>query len=285
MESVVYWIRLKTSVCIKTDGYVGVTNKYTKRIKEHFRNDGTCHHLYNAIAKYGVDNITHSVIFRGSREGCLQIEEYFRPKANIGWNILNGGGCSSGSNHPSYGKWVMTDKRKHHYETYQYKGPKHSEETKDYLRKINLGKKLSPETRLSISKALTGKKATPETCSKRSQSLKGHVCTEDTRAKISKANKGKKLTDAHKELLSKAHTGKSTGLSHASAIPVNVYEYKTNKLVAEKVCAAEYARQNGLSASCLSRTLTGDRQKPGSRSNIVQHKNLYITKWEDKDES
>lgn len=52
-------------------------------------------------------------------------------------------------------------------------GFKHSEETKEKIRKFNLGKKLSKETKRKLSKVFTGRRCSIETRRKLSESMKG----------------------------------------------------------------------------------------------------------------
>jgi hypothetical protein len=121
----VYWIHLP-GANIKTDGYVGITNNIKQRWAKHKCLVSGSHHLKNAILKYNSDLIWE-VIFTGSEEGCTQLEEYFRPEPDIGWNIRSGG---------------------------KYYNP--SEETKEKLRQANLGKKYSEETKAKHRKRWTG---------------------------------------------------------------------------------------------------------------------------------
>lgn len=89
----VYWIHLEEHDNIKVDGYVGVTKgTIEKRLREHnfhAKNNGE-YPIYRAIRKYG-DKLIVDTIFNGNYEGCLHIEEYLRPKSDIGWNLRVGG--------------------------------------------------------------------------------------------------------------------------------------------------------------------------------------------------
>jgi predicted GIY-YIG superfamily endonuclease len=131
----VYWIHLPNSN-IKTDGYVGITNNTKKRWKDHNHQTNACLHLARAIQKYG-DSLIWEEIFTGSEEGCAQLEEYFRPEPNIGWNIKSGG-----------------------------KYYKHSEATKEKIGQASkgrgYGKKLSDEHKQKIGEAHKGKRLSDE---------------------------------------------------------------------------------------------------------------------------
>jgi hypothetical protein len=50
--------------------------------------------LYNAIRKYGWDNLVKEVILVSNENYCLEIEKKLRPVPRIGWNIAIGGEVS-----------------------------------------------------------------------------------------------------------------------------------------------------------------------------------------------
>lgn len=88
-------------------------------------------HFYNAILKYGWDNIRHEILFTNltKEEACQkEIELIARYKSN---------NPEFGYNHSTGGELSRTGCRGHHL----------SEETKEKLRQANLGKKASEETR------------------------------------------------------------------------------------------------------------------------------------------
>jgi len=87
-----YWIHLPEHTDINTQGYVGITNNIQERFRIH-RNSYTdnCKCISRAIKKYG-NSLVYDVIFTGPYEGCLQLENYFRPALNTGWNIAIGDG-------------------------------------------------------------------------------------------------------------------------------------------------------------------------------------------------
>ena len=86
----VYWIHKSITDNIKTSGYVGITKDVKKRFREHKSTNHNCAVLKNAINKYG-DSLIYEVVWEGSYEGAKVLEEYFRPAAQIGWNIRQGG--------------------------------------------------------------------------------------------------------------------------------------------------------------------------------------------------
>ena len=90
----VYWIHLPEHTNIKVNGYVGVATNYKTRWNSHKHAAKTGNsknpHLSNAINKYK-NELIYEVVFNGPMQGCYEIEEYFRPANDIGWNIKPGG--------------------------------------------------------------------------------------------------------------------------------------------------------------------------------------------------
>lgn len=89
----VYWYHLDTHTDPITQGYIGVTNWPTRRHYQHSIGSGKgSRHLYSALKKYG-DRVQKSyLMITYDREEALLEELFFRPVANIGWNICAGGG-------------------------------------------------------------------------------------------------------------------------------------------------------------------------------------------------
>ena len=148
----VYWIRLPEHTDNRTEGYIGVYKgqDVKHRWSRHKRDAalGSEYIVHKAIRKY--DNLVYEVLFSGPYEGCLQLEEYWRPNMHIGWNIHSGGrSCSP-----------MQD-RKH-----------------------------TSESKAKMSRSWTGKKRSVESRLKQSDTLKGHSTSESTKKKISAAQKG-----------------------------------------------------------------------------------------------
>lgn len=71
-------------------GYIGVTDNFEARMDRHFAGYSGAPVLARAVKKYG--ELSCAVIFSGSREEMLCVEEYYRPFPGIGWNIVAGGG-------------------------------------------------------------------------------------------------------------------------------------------------------------------------------------------------
>ena len=180
MTSCVYWIRCADHTDLMTQGYVGVSGRFNRRMWEHFHSNQNPH-LQRAIQKYGWDNLVKSQILIADEGYCLDIERKMRPSEKIGWNLVCGGGKPPITRHNQ--------------------GKKLSVETK---KKISEKIKLSMQDplRLQINKLARLGKPSPR---------KGCTLTEETRNKISAANKGQVshrkgiiLTDAAKSLIRKS---------------------------------------------------------------------------------
>lgn len=92
--------------------YIGITNNYKRRLKEHKRSinkkDRFEYPLYKAIKKYGWDNIEWSIIAKcDSLEEAKEMEIYFIDKYDLynkkGYNISKGG------DYPSEKCYIYTD--------------------------------------------------------------------------------------------------------------------------------------------------------------------------------
>jgi hypothetical protein len=131
-----------------------------------------------------------------------------------------------------------------------------SEERKKYLSEINKGKKLS----------------------------------EETRRKVSLAGIGRKQTDHCKTVMRSVHVGSKRSeeskikMSLAKGPLINIYDYTTNELIAEKVVTSIWCRENNYNAYLLRLTLKRDLNKPhygGKKSkheyNLHHYRNMYAT--------
>ncbi|MEQ1706122.1 MAG: NUMOD3 domain-containing DNA-binding protein, partial [Rickettsiales bacterium] len=156
----------------KGKGYVGITNNYDRRCKQHQNKNG-CRLFYRAVKKYGWDNFTHEILENGltlseaNTFERLHIEQY-KTLAPNGYNLMTGGDVST-----------------------------HCEETRAKLSEANKGKVYSQETIAKMKESGRRKVITPEHRMKLNQSLWGRVHSNETRGKISNANKGKRLGENH----------------------------------------------------------------------------------------
>jgi group I intron endonuclease len=183
IKSGVYQIRN----IINNKFYIGSTIYFNNRKSDHFRKLNTNKHdnphLQRAWDKYGEENFEFNILeYVEDKEKLIEREQYWLDKTQcynpeIGYNIRKVAESNLGL--------------------------KHTDETKEYLRKINMGNTHglgyipTEETRKKLSMALTGKKKT---------NVK--PMSEETKVKISQANKGKKRTEEHKKQQSERQKGK-----------------------------------------------------------------------------
>ena len=142
MSSIVYWIHHPSHTNIFTQGYVGITNNLNARLRNH-KSKRCNKHLVNAMNKYGWDNLIKEVILIADEAYCLMIEKSLRSIANIGWNIIEGGGK------PPVNKW-------------------------------NKGLPMHPNAYEAIMKANIGRIQSQEEKDKRAKSVMGHRVSNET---------------------------------------------------------------------------------------------------------
>lgn len=82
MNHYVYWLHDETCSDPQLHGYVGVTSRPRKRLKEH-RNH-----------RRVPDHSQMSILFEGNRGLCHAIEHVYRPGNDIGWNRAPGGAAT-----------------------------------------------------------------------------------------------------------------------------------------------------------------------------------------------
>jgi len=126
----VYWIRHTNHKDPYLEGYIGLTNNYERRIKEHFsiKYDNI---LTKAIKKYNND-LVHEILYCDlSEDEAKKIEKKYRPKMRIGWNIMSGGNIppnNKGKKRPDMSKRMIGKNN-------PFYGKKHSDE---YKRKVSI---------------------------------------------------------------------------------------------------------------------------------------------------
>jgi predicted GIY-YIG superfamily endonuclease len=79
-------------------------------------------------------------------------------------------------------------------------------------------------------------------------------------------NFGKQASQETKEKQSKARLGRFCGSNHPRAVLVNIYNFATDKLIAEGVVARSWANENGYHQAHLTAT---------ARGKLKQHKGVY----------
>jgi predicted GIY-YIG superfamily endonuclease len=184
MSSVVYWIHHPEHTDIFTQGYVGITSRFERRMKEHNWSKQN-RYLKHAIKKYGWDNLIKEVVLIADEAYCLMMEAKLRLEDKIGWNLVKGGGK------PPINRWNLGKKGLPAYN----KGKTASDETK---KRVSEGvKKLweNPEYRQRMSDShkgssnFYGKKHSVESIEKMRLSKVGKKVSEETRKKMSESRK------------------------------------------------------------------------------------------------
>jgi 5-methylcytosine-specific restriction endonuclease McrA len=141
-----------------------------------------------------------------------------------------------------------------------YKGFKHSEEAKEKMKLVHLGKRHSKETIEKMSESHKGDKNhnfgkhfSEETRKKQSDSNKGRYVSEETRKKISEANKGKHHSEETIMKRSKMLRSKRGGY-HSLNIP-------TYDLYSKRLEYAEKVRRNEDNPNILEVLCSGCKKK------------------------
>ena len=147
MSMSVYWIHHPSHTDMFTQGYIGITTRFARRMFEH-KKLSTNKYLSNAIKKYGWDNLIKEVVLVADKEYCVDVETKLRSGDEIGWNLVKGGGI------PPVNRWNKGTKG---LMTSWLKGKKLPDEIK---KKVSISvKKLweNPEYRQHMSNAHKGK--------------------------------------------------------------------------------------------------------------------------------
>jgi|APGre2960657404_1045060.scaffolds.fasta_scaffold26754_4 hypothetical protein len=228
MSSAVYWIAHKDHTDMFSQGYIGVSNNHKKRWYSHsWKAENP--HFFNAIKKYGWENLEKKVVLIAEDDYCLDIEKKIRPKNNIGWNIAIGGGKPPSALGKKFGPMSEATKAK---VSASKKGFKHKPEVEAKVTQNlliqgvptrfkkgqvawNKGKPMPPHVTEAVVKANTGRVHSIEERQKRSESMKGRIVSEETRQKIRLGNLGKKapMTGKHFEKIQCPHCNKIGGLT------------------------------------------------------------------------
>ena len=93
-ECVVYWKHTEDMCHDYTDGYIGITNNFEERMKQHHRDAfvrNSSYTVHERMRTYNEDVVT-DIIFEGSRKDCEQLEFDLRKRWHVGWNMCMGGG-------------------------------------------------------------------------------------------------------------------------------------------------------------------------------------------------
>jgi group I intron endonuclease len=156
--------------------YIGVTRN---TLKKRWGNNGQGYKrdpaFYNAILKYGWDNIKHEVVAYGLTENeakAMEIKLIALNKtqdSNFGYNLTPGGDGRSGFTPSEQTRVKMSMAHKGMRCGLGYK---HTENAKAKIREARKGASLSEETKLKISESHKGKHHSPETIAKLSNESK-----------------------------------------------------------------------------------------------------------------
>ncbi len=97
--AVLYWLHLKESTDVFTQGYVGVTTRLIDvRFKEHCNKFNNSYNPYNplhlAFAEHGIQNIVKTRLCVCDVKRAYELEKIFRPFEYMGWNTVEGGKLS-----------------------------------------------------------------------------------------------------------------------------------------------------------------------------------------------
>ena len=203
--------------------------------------------------KYG-DPIVDIIDDNLNEAAAFELEEFCILEAiekgyALGDSLINftlGGEGTSGHNHTDKTKKIISDASKQHWE--------------------------QPEIRESTIKNLKAFWSSPEGKQKKSQAMLD-VWKDETYRKT----KLKNLKDRwEKPEQRKKMSDYMTGSNNPSAKRANVYDYKTDEVIAVNIISAQWARENGYSRPKLQITAKADRTKPSSKDNPHHHKGVYM---------
>lgn len=145
--------------------------------------------------------------------------------------------------------------------------------TEEHKRKVSpLGRKFSEETKDKIRKKSYKEYLTEEARYKMGSANRGKHLSEETKSKLSKAKIGTKHTEKAKRKMSEQRQG----IKNPRAKLIDVYDYKTGKLLAEKIVASIWCKDKDYNSPSLLQTLKRDLSKPYSgRNNPWHYKGIY----------
>lgn len=219
--------------------YIGQSVDIDKRKREHLNNykrDEIKHYiLYRAINKYGVNNFEFEVICGCSIDELDDLEikyiKLYNSYKGNGYNMTLGGGGVRGLK-----PWL---------------GKKHTQETKNKIRKSHMGKKLSKETIEKLksirkgNKYRLGIKHTKETIEKlrvlnmgENNAMYGKSHSKETKEKISIAKKGKGNSRSRKIICLN-----DMKIFNSMIETANYYGVRTDSL--SNVCRGKYKKTKG----------------------------------------
>lgn len=233
--------------------YVGIT---CQKPQERWGIDGNKYKgqlIFNAINKYGWDNIKHEILMSNLTEKQASLAErlfigyWDLTNRDKGYNLTEGG--LHGARHTQETKDKISRGNK---------GKRRSEETKEKLseqrkgeKSWNWGKPLSTETKRKISEAHKGKKCPWNI---KHPPMKGKKHSEETRKKYSEQRKGK-----NHPFYGKKHTEESKAKMRQNLPkkPVAQIDINTNKVLRIFESQKEAERQTGAYHSNIAKCCKG----------------------------
>lgn len=197
MEKIICIYCVKNTVNNKK--YIGSAIDFNRRKRVHLQNlKSGRHHSYklqNSFNKYGEVNFIFEILeVLDSKEEIIQREQFYLDKLKPELNVTLIAGLNS------------------------HLGLKRTQETKDKIRKSNIGRVISDETREKLRFANLGKKQSDETIRKKVESMRKSEYFNDPIRKQIKTNKAKEtrlknggyfLSTEHREKISKTLKNKN----------------------------------------------------------------------------
>lgn len=150
--------------------------------------------FYNAILKYGWENIEHEILFEGlskeeaDKKEIEMISFYNSSNPKYGYNISFGGSGTP--------------------------GVRLSNEIKQKISNAHKGMMRSEESRIKQSKTLKGHTCSDETRRKIGEANKRRIWSEESRKKLSESQKGKIISDETKRKISESSKGRSPSIKN-----------------------------------------------------------------------
>lgn len=176
--------------------YVGMTGNIPEKRWSSGRGYRNNEHFYNAILKYGWENIRHEIVLEGLTKGEAEAEEirliglYKSNDAAHGYNIENGGNCAGKMSNATKEKIRNYQKKIVHKPLSDTTKKKISEGRKG-IRPNREYKPIPEELKKIISAKCKGRKMSQESIAKRTLAQTGLKRSDETRRKISESNKGR----------------------------------------------------------------------------------------------
>lgn len=158
-ESYLYWCHLPEHVDVTSEGYVGVSKFPDIRLRFH-KSIKASRTLKQMFIEHG-NRVKHTLLCKGSRKYCMDLETTLRPIRNIGWNVSSGGGeapCNKGAvlTEEHKRKIGISGKGKHIGQPSSMKGKHHSEATRKLIGSYHKGKIISEAHRRGITENNSG---------------------------------------------------------------------------------------------------------------------------------